>query len=82
MTYKKLQPMPAKALQLLNQIPFSWVNTFELRNGGVTSPPQSISNLIARGAIIDKEFRVAADHLGIEHNKVAHYRFRGWISNE
>ena len=75
---KKLQPMQAMALQRLNESPCGWVNTFELRDVGIISSAACISNLRARGAIIERELRPAIDHLGNEHERVAHYRFMGW----
>ena len=79
---KKLQPMQAKTMQRLNQNPCSWVNTFELRDAGVTSAAACISNLRARGAIIERELRPAVDHIGCEHERVAYYRFMGWAQYE
>jgi len=74
----KLQPAQAKVLQMLNQHPYGWVNTFEFRNAGIASPSCCISQLKTRGAIIEKEMRSAIDHVGNVHTRVAHYRFMGW----
>ncbi len=82
MTSKKLYPMQIKTLQVLNQSPCAWVNTFELRSAGVTSPANCISSLKSRGAEIEKDSRTAHDHLGNEHVGIAHYRFIGWVQDE
>lgn len=81
-TTKKLHPVQIKTLQLLNYHPYAWVSTFELRNAGVTSPASCISNLKARGAKFERELRPARDHLDNEHERVAHYRFIGWVYDE
>lgn len=75
----KLSKKEKLAVSILNAAPFNIATSIKLRNKGVYSVSQTISRLIAKGAIIAVVKKPAYDNVGELHNNIAHYRFEGWM---
>lgn len=73
-----LSPSQAEAISLFIQNAGKDTNTFELREHGVATVSPCISQLRAKGVIIEMKRKPAMDSSGKLHKRVAHYQLKGW----
>jgi hypothetical protein len=73
-----LPPRLAKLLDLVINSGAAGINTLELTSAGCINPAEAISEIRARGGLLETCLWQAVDSGGEVHPRVAHYIYRGW----
>lgn len=71
--------IPSRLVSLLQMLMQKPMHTLDIRELGIMSSSQAISELKSLGAVIDSPRITAIDNYGVSHPNVSLYCYKGWV---